>query len=347
MQPLRFAMLGAGFWARYQLSAWQELEGVHCVAICDPNSGKAEALAKERGVPKIYTDPKTLFIQEKLDFVDIVTPVETHAPLVHLAIEHRVPVICQKPMATSYTQAQQMVQAAHVTGVPFFMHENFRWQPPFRALKYALETGRIGKAFRARLDCITGYPTFEMQPFLKTLDHFIIADLGSHILDMARCLFGEASTLYCQTARAHQDIRGEDAATILLRMNNVVVTVNLAEAETPLEHDPLFQTLVFIEADKGSLELGLDYRVRETTADGTTVRRYAPKPLQWMHPDYLLVQSALIPCNADILAGIQGQKQAETTAEDNLKTVQLVFSAYESAHTNQVLYLQEQPICES
>ncbi|HLI48497.1 MAG TPA: Gfo/Idh/MocA family oxidoreductase [Chthonomonas sp.] len=338
MKPLRFAMLGAGFWAHYQLSAWQELEGVECVALCDPIQEKAENLAHRHHVSRVYTDPESLLAHERLDFVDIVTPPETHAALVTLLLAHRIPTICQKPMATSYADAEKLVAAAKSANVPFFIHENFRWQKPFRALKAALEQKRIGRPFRARLECITGYPTFVMQPALKELEQFILADLGSHILDMARCLFGEASSLYCQTARVHPDIRGEDAATVMLRMNSTMVMVHLAEAETPLENDPLFQTLVFIEGEKGSLELGLDYRVRETTAEGTFVKRFAPEARPWMHPDYLLVQSALIPCNADLLAGLQRRKSPETTAEDNLKTMQLVFSSYESARTDSVIH---------
>lgn len=341
MRPLRFAMLGAGFWAHYQLAAWQELDGVECVALCDPVKEKAENLAHLHRVPRVYTDPESLLAGEQLDFVDIVTPPETHASLVALTLARRIPTICQKPMATSYADAERMVAAAKAANVPFFIHENFRWQRPFRALKEALEQGRIGRPFRAQIACITGYPTFVMQPFLKELEQFILADLGSHILDMARCLFGEASSLYCQVARVHPDIRGEDAATVMLRMNTTIVTVQLAEAETPLENDPLFQTLIFIEGEQGSLELGLDYRVRETTVTGTLVRRFAPIARPWMHPDYLLVQSALVPCNADLLAGLQGRKLPETTAEDNLKTMQLVFSAYESARTDSVVHFSD------
>jgi D-apiose dehydrogenase len=63
---------------------------------------------------------------------------------------------------------------------------------------------------------ISGFPVFNNQPFLKELEQFILTDLGSHTLDTARFLFGEASSLYCQTRRIHADIRGEDVATIMM-----------------------------------------------------------------------------------------------------------------------------------
>ena len=57
---------------------------------------------------------------------------------------------------------------------------------------------------------ISGFPVFANQPFLKELEQFILTDLGSHTLDTARFLFGEAESLYCQTRRVHPDIKGED-----------------------------------------------------------------------------------------------------------------------------------------
>jgi hypothetical protein len=49
----------------------------------------------------------------------------------------------------------------------------------------------------------------------------------------------------------------------------------------------------------------------------------------WADPDYDLVHASIVPCNADILQDLNGARKAETTSEDNLKTVRLVFASYE------------------
>ena len=54
---------------------------------------------------------------------------------------------------------------------------------------------------------------------------------------------------------------------------------------------------------------------------------------------YDLVHASIVPCNMDLLAGLRGEKQAETTGADNLKTIQLVFSSYESARNGKVIQL--------
>ncbi len=340
MKSLRFAILGTGFWARYQLAAWRELRGVECVALYNRTRRKAEALGRAFGISAIYDDPAALLDREQLDFVDIITAVETHAPLTRLAAARGVAVICQKPMATSPREAEAMVRTCRTHGVPFFVHENFRWQTPIRALAAELRRGAIGRPFRARLDFISGFPVFRNQPFLAELEQFILTDVGSHVLDVARFLFGEARTIYCRTQRVHPTIRGEDVATVVLEMRNGVhVTVNLAYAGNALEREAFPETLAFVEGERGSAELAPGCILRITTRRGTRVRPAPPPAHPWADPRYAAVHASIVPCHADILAALRGRGPAETTGEDNLRTVRLVFAAYASAASGRAITL--------
>src|SRR5688572_4246291 len=105
-RPLRFAILGAGFWAQFQLAAWRELKGAECVALYNRTRAKAEALAARFGVPMVYDDAEELLRREQPDFIDVITDVDTHGQFVRLAARHRIPVICQKPMAPSLGEAR-------------------------------------------------------------------------------------------------------------------------------------------------------------------------------------------------------------------------------------------------
>jgi D-apiose dehydrogenase len=337
MGTMRFAMIGSGFWAQYQLSGWRELPGVECVAVCNRTAHKAAALAQKFAISSVYTDARDLFRKEKLDFVDVVTDVATHCSFVKMAAEHHLPVICQKPMAPALHIAEQMVQSCRDAGVPLFVNENWRWQTPIRELKRILSSGIIGSAFRARLDMISGFPVLRNQPFLKELDQFILTDLGSHILDVARFLFGEAESVYCQTHRVHPDIKGEDVATVLLKMAGpITVVVEMAYAENPLERECFPQTLIFVEGDAGSAEITRDYWLHVTTKDGTRTSHHPPHRYPWVDPAYEIVHASIVPCQANLLEGLRGGS-AETTGEDNLKTLKLVFAAYESSARNQVI----------
>ena len=346
MADLRFAVLGTGFWSFFQIPAWLEVGGVRPVAAYNRTVSKAEQVARRFGIPHVYRDPEELFENERenIDFVDIITAVETHAPLVHLAAQYKIPMICQKPMSTSLANGQSMLLACQEAGVPLFIHENWRWQAPIRALKRVLDSGKIGTPFRARIDMISGFPLFQNQAFLKDLEQFILTDLGSHTLDVARFLFGEASSLYCQIKRVHEDIKGEDVATVVMRMGSgITVTINMAYAENYLEREIFPQTLLFVEGDSGSLELGPDYWLRTTTREGTMLKRVPPPRYGWADPAYEVVHASIVPCNANLLSAIRGEGQAETTGEDNLKTVKLVHSSYHSADFDQVVQFDKKP----
>jgi predicted dehydrogenase len=230
MSNMRFAIFGTGFWSRYQLAAWRELDGVECVALYNRTRAKAEALAHEFGVPAVYDDPEELLRTERLDFIDVITDVDTHSRFVHMAAAQRLPVICQKPMAPTYAEAERMVAVCREAGVPYFVHENWRWQTPIRQLKSILDSGQIGRPFRARIAMVSGFPVFANQPFLRELEQFVLTDMGSHVLDVARFLFGEAQSLYCQTRRVHTDIKGEDVATVMLEMGDTTVSCEMGYA---------------------------------------------------------------------------------------------------------------------
>jgi D-apiose dehydrogenase len=337
MKELRFAIIGTGYWARYQLAAWNEVSGARCVALYNRTRSKAEALAGEFNIQSVYSDAEELIRREQPDFIDIITDVATHSHFVHLAAACKVPVICQKPMARSLAEARQMAESCKIAGVPLLIHENWRWQTPIRALKEVLNEGEVGSIFRARMTYSNSFPVFENQPFLKELDQFILTDVGTHILDAARMLFGEARTLFCRTSRVHADIQGEDVATVVLGMDSgATVTCELSYASR-IEHDRFPETYVLIEGSGGSIELGPDYWIRLTTASGTLARRYPPPLHAWADQRYALAQTAGVACNANLLDALQGRRPAETTAEDNLKTLELVFGAYESARENRVV----------
>lgn len=336
-RTLRFGMIGAGFWARFQLAAWGEVPGARCVAVADRDRPKAEALARAFGIPAAYGSAEELLERERPDFVDVVTSPESHAEAVERAAARRVPAICQKPLAPSLGQARAMARACRREGVPLLVHENWRWQEPIRAAWRELASGRLGRPFRARLSFCSSFPVFDNQPFLRDPERFILADVGTHLLDAARFLFGEARSVYARTERIRPGIRGEDVATVMLGMESGgTVVVELSYASR-LERERFPETFLLVEAERGSLEIAPDFWVRVTDGEGVRARRVPPPSYRWADPAYALVQASLVPCHRDLLAHLRGEKAAETTAEDNLKTLELVEAAYRSAETGRAV----------
>jgi D-apiose dehydrogenase len=334
---LKGAVIGTGFWANYQIPAWQELDGVRIIAAYNRTISKANAIAEKFGIPAVYDDVQTMLEKEQPDFVDIITDVDTHAAFTIMAAQKGIDVICQKPMAASYDAAKEMLSACGNAGVKLFIHENFRWQAPVRAVKNLLDNGMIGEPFKARVSFCSAFPVFDNQPFLAGLDQFILTDIGSHVLDICRYLFGEAKTLYCLTKKVNPKIKGEDVANVLMEMQTGLHCYAEMSYASILEKEAFPQTLILIEGSKGSVHLTNDFELKVKTKARTGSSIVKPKLYSWVDPDYAVVHSSIVDCNRDILNGLQGG-MTETTGSDNLKTVQLIMASYESAAEKKIVY---------
>jgi predicted dehydrogenase len=315
-----------------------ELDGVELVALYNRTLSKAQSLATQYQVPAVYDSVPALLAAEELDFVDIITDVDTHALFTSMAAERGLDVICQKPMAPKLDIARGMLNSCRQNKVRLFVHENWRWQTPIRKVKQLLDENVIGKIFKARVTFCSAFPVFDNQPFLAELDEFILTDIGSHILDVCRFLFGEAQSLLCHTASVNRRIKGEDVANVLLKMKNGISCFAEMSYATKLEREAFPQTFILVEGEHGTIYLTYDFKIHVTTARGTSIITANPASFSWADPDYALVHSSIYDCNKDILKGLRGEK-AETTGEDNFNTVRLVHASYASAKTNSIIDL--------
>ncbi len=334
---LRGAIIGSGFWSNFQIAAWKELQGVEIVAVYNRTKSKAEGIARKFGIPAVYDDVKQLLDNEKMDFVDIITDADTHLQFTKMAADKGLMVICQKPMASTRAQAEEMLDLCKKAGVKLFIHENFRWQAPIRAFKKAMDSGVIGKIFKANVSFCTAFPVYQNQPFLAKLENLILTDLGSHILDISRFLFGEPNTLYCLTKRVNPEIKGEDVANVLMEMDSGVHCYAEMSFASLFEKEQFPQTLVLAEGEKGSLHLTHDFTLKTTTRQGTVTEKVRPVRYPWVDPDYSVVHSSIVDCNRDILNGLKGG-YCETTGEDNFRTVTVVWDSYRSAKNKSVIH---------
>jgi predicted dehydrogenase len=342
LRKLKLAVIGSGFWARYQIAAWMEFNReIEVIALYNRTVSKAWKLAEQYGIPHCYDTVESLLSYEEPDFVDIITEVSTHEAFTKMAAKRGIPVICQKPMADSLRAAQMMLKACHEANIPLYIHENFRWQKPIRKMKELLTTGIIGKPFKARVIYCSAFPVFENQPSLAEVKPFILTDIGSHIFDVCRFLFGEAKTIYCQASTVNKKIRGEDVANVLMKMQNGIQCFAEMSYASILEHENFPQTLMLVEGEFGSISLNKDFEIKVVTKKGVEIFYANPVVYEWADPLYAPVHSSIVDCNRNILDALQGKGKAETTGEDNMKTVGLVWAAYESATQNKVISMQE------
>jgi predicted dehydrogenase len=211
----RGGIIGCGFFAERHIEAWRRIPEVAIVAAADPRLDRAQMFAATA-----YRSAEEMLDREQLDFVDIVARVDTHLPLVRLAVQRRIPVICQKPIAPDWETALEIVDTAESAGVRLMVHENWRWQAWYRVVREMIARGDIGQpigyGFRTRTgDGIGGSP-YPKQPYFRQLRRLLIDEALVHHIDTARFLFGDIESVYAQASRRNPNVAAEDQAILVL-----------------------------------------------------------------------------------------------------------------------------------
>lgn len=335
-KSLKGLLIGCGFFARNQLHAWAETEGAEIVAVCDLDEARARAYASDFSIPAWY-DTADILASGGFDFVDICTTMETHEELVALAVRHRVPVIVQKPFAPDIETCRRIVANAFAAAVPVMVHENFRFQKIFRRIRQIIDSGEIGELTFGRLSWRNAIDVYSNQPYLLKTERFMIMDVGIHMLDLARFLFGDATDVSCFTQSVKEGLAGEDAATILLRHDNganSIVDVSYASHRFP---NPFPQTLGEIEGRRGTIQIVEGETLVVHSNGGQRHEVIEADRRGWTSAPWVQIQDSVPRTQQHFIDTLRNGGVFETSAEDSLKTYALAEAAYRSAATRHVI----------
>lgn len=336
---VRIAVFGAGYWAQFQIAAWQAV-GAEVVAIWNRTRARAEATAQRFAIPLVCDTPEDVFAHAQFDIADIVTDVDAHEPLVLLAAAHGKAVICQKPMAGTPEACRRMAEACRAADVWYGVHENFRYQPQFAPVKEWMTGGALGRPLHAHLQLKSpDRAIIGKQPALATMDHMALRDMGPHLFDVARFLFGEVATVYSRPVVSYPDIGTQDTAVSLLTMESGLPLL------CTLAHR--FAYKLFVQCESGSLTLDGDNvlhierggQVESIDTRTWPVLPYIPADDWAIHGGHVF--TAIPRCLEALLHRYRAGLPAETSGEDNLRTMETVFAAIQSQDSGTVVALGE------
>ncbi len=180
------AVLGAGRIGRVHARAISQVGGARLVAVADAFEEAARALAAEHGAQVRDTD--TILASGDVDAVVICTPTDTHADLIERAARAGKAIFCEKPIDLDPARARACLRVVEETGAQLMVGFNRRFDPHFRALKEAVDAGRIGEVEMITITSRDpGPPPAE---YIRSSGG-IFKDMTIHDFDMARFLLGE------------------------------------------------------------------------------------------------------------------------------------------------------------
>jgi D-apiose dehydrogenase len=271
---LRVGVIGAGYFSAFHFDAWSRMNDVHVVACCDLNLESITKISAsytrpDREPMKCFTDFRQMLDECELDFVDIITRPDTHFEIASAAADRGMAVLCQKPLAPSYSEAVQLVEKIEAAGGRMMVHENFRFQPWYRETKQIFDSGQVGNklhtvSFRNRAGDGWGPDAYlARQPYFREMPQFLLFEAGIHTVDTFRFLAGEVRRVWCTARRLNPVIVGEDAAMAVFEFDSGAMGLydanrfNESTAENPRYTFGEFS----LEANGGTIRLAMDGRL--------------------------------------------------------------------------------------
>ena len=202
------AMIGGGFmgkahalaYAAMPMFFWPAPAIPHRKVLVDVNAEIAAEGARRLGFEESSADWKSVIQRKDIDVVDIVTPNDSHAELAIAALEAGKHVICEKPLARTGAEAKTMADAAKKAGVIHMVAFNYRRTPGVAMAKKLIEEGRIGKIQNFRGTYLQDWSADSNGPLSwrfqkKVAGSGTVGDIGTHVVDFARYLVGEISSV--------------------------------------------------------------------------------------------------------------------------------------------------------
>ena len=143
-KKIRIAVVGLGFGAEF-IPIWQRHPLTECVAVCQRNPEKLNAVADEFGVAKRYADFRELLKDSEVDAVHINSPIPDHGWMSIEALKAGKHVACTVPMATSVEECLEIIRLCDSTGLRYMMMETVVYSREFLFMKDLYERGELGR----------------------------------------------------------------------------------------------------------------------------------------------------------------------------------------------------------
>ena len=215
MKELRVGMIGYGFMGRTHSNAYKRLNDFFPVqhrpvlkAVCARNLEKAQAFADNWGYERVETDWRKLVESPDIDLIDIGSPNNTHKEIALAAAANGKMIVCEKPLAMTVGEAEEMVAAVEKAGVANMVWFNYRRVPSIALAKQIVDEGRVGKTYHYRATYLQDWTIAEDVPQggpgLWRLDadvagSGVTGDLLAHSIDTAMWLNGPITRVVAKT----------------------------------------------------------------------------------------------------------------------------------------------------
>lgn len=328
---LKVGLVGAGGFGTQHLYGFSKNPNCSLVAIASRTEEHAKAAAEKFNIPNVYTGRDSwehMIENEKLDIVSICTPNYLHAPITLKALEKNCHILCEKPIAITQEELNQIESMLHSENLIFFTSFQKRYNPIFKLTKSAIDEETLGKITLIRY-YFSHYGPYKSWKALSEEKWFfdskkagggVLLDLGVHCIDILRYLLGEYDKVNGVNFNTSCiNMEDEDNCNVLFRFkNDASGFISVSWCNEPLETIEIFGTKGFIKVD-------LSGRNSPIFGPKKLKRNEAIKEIVEYKPINKSAQNNLID---HFINCIQAKRQEHPNFDDGKKAVEFVLEAY-------------------
>lgn len=194
MRKQKVAIAGLGFIGPAHIEALRRIPNIEVVAINDIDEETAKAKALELGISFSTADLDQL-LKSDIDSIHICTPNNLHYEMAKKALKAGKHVICEKPLATTVAEAEELIALADEKNLVNAVHFNIRYYPLIRQMKVMREQGELGEVYSIIGSYLQDWLFYEtdynwrLEP-KQSGESRAIADIGSHLIDLLEYISG-------------------------------------------------------------------------------------------------------------------------------------------------------------
>ncbi|HEY8549118.1 MAG TPA: Gfo/Idh/MocA family oxidoreductase [Vicinamibacterales bacterium] len=227
----KIAVIGAGFIADIHLESYHRfVPEAEVTAVLSRSAARAAALAEKYHVPQWFTDLDALLAEAECDIVDICVPNYLHAPVCLAAAAAGKHVICEKPLAITLEEADEMIAACARAGVHLMYAEELCFAPKYERVRQLAQEGALGRIYQLRQSEKHSGPHSDWFYDVDLAGGGVLMDMGCHAFGWFRWMLGRDAKVRrvfasLSTVAHRRRTRGEDNAVTIVEFEDDVVCV--------------------------------------------------------------------------------------------------------------------------
>ncbi len=324
-KPYKVALIGGGNIANLHLDGIKRhSEDFIPWAVIDPNADNARTCSEKYGIEQIFSTVRELIESKGADCAIVCTPTHIRQQVVLPLLDAGLPVLCEKPFAETYNEAATMAECAGKSNTKLAINQNFRQHYSFDIAKEALRDSKLGKPlYMVHTSCGLRRDV----GWRNERSRYAMSVMCIHWFDGYRYMLGqEPISIYCRGVNSPATEGHDDTAisAILDFPGGTVVSLSFSMSSYANADNCL------LDCENGSLVM--EYSQLTLILDGQepVIKK---NPYDKVEATHLLL--------SDLMRAHENNDLPTTSAEDNLKSMQILEAAYRSFTEKRLVKISE------